>query len=153
MAQTKPYSIRVGYDEFDDIGIARLYARMTIEDCIELCDISLRTWYRWRKIGAPRWAIRLIESQIGRLDPFGWKDWEIRGGCLYYNKLDYRYFWTPNRLVLPLYNVKDPSTAFRELADNLTSFVAYKEAQQDTDEPDSVVELATSVISPTAHNI
>ena len=73
---------RAGLDVADTITDARLIAGLSIVDCIELCDISPRTWYRWLQHGAPRWAIRLILSQQGTLDRFGWKHWEIRRGAL-----------------------------------------------------------------------
>ena len=109
---------------------ARLIARLTITECIELCNISERTWYRWRQSGAPTWAVRLILSQHASLDRFGWHDWEIRNGALHWNQLHHRYFWTPERLVLPLYNIQNSAAPWHAYADNLSSLEAAREAQK-----------------------
>jgi hypothetical protein len=98
----------------DDFGSALSFSNMRI--CVtstsawpasELCDINERTWYRWIKDGAPRWAIRLVMSKRGSLNHLDWKDWENDGGCLYYRQLQYRYYRTPARLRVPLFNIKD----------------------------------------------
>jgi len=109
---------------------ARFIARMSITECIELCGISARTWYRWRQSGAPIWAVRLMLSQQATLDRFGWKHWEIRNGALHWNQLHHRYFWTPERLVLPLYNVQSSAAPWHSYTDNLSSLEAAREAQK-----------------------
>jgi hypothetical protein len=112
------YVDKAGLDEAETITEARIEAWLTVNQCIELCDISERTWYRWLQEGAPRWAIRLVMSQRGCLDYLGWQDWEIRKGILYYKQLNYRYHWEPVNLVLPLFNVRDSDVAW---AHQLTS--------------------------------
>lgn len=123
------YVRKAGFDRYDDINLARHEARLTVDQCIDLCDITERTWYRWLRDGAPRWAIRLVESQIATLDRFGWQNWEIRAGNLYFNELDHRYFWNPVKLVLPLYNVTDPAVPFDQWADNLSSLQRARDAR------------------------
>jgi len=107
----------------DDILEARIYAGLSVDDCIELCDVSRRTWYRWRSESAPKWAVRLILSQAGTLDHLGWTDWQIRGGRLYCNQLSYRYWWEPQHLVMPLYGVTDPDTLKPQTDDDSLSNV------------------------------
>ena len=102
------YVKRAKLNHTEDLNEARIHAGLSVDDCIELCDISRRTWYRWRSESAPKWAVRLILSQAGTLDRFGWTDWEIRGTRLYLNQFSYRYWWEPQHLVMPLYGVKDP---------------------------------------------
>jgi hypothetical protein len=113
-----------------------LIAGLRVSDCIELCDISQRTWYRWMAHGAPRWAIRLILSQCGTLDRFGWKHWEIRRGALYCNELHHRYYWEPVRLLLPLYGVTDPALPHSGPADNVSSLVAQSKRREVEKSPD-----------------
>lgn len=96
-------------DQTNDIDEARRLVFLSVADVQELCDISRGTWFRWKRDGAPKWAIRLVLSQSGRLDHLGWKNWEIRQGCLYFNELHHRYHWEPQHLVLPLFGVRDPA--------------------------------------------
>ncbi len=116
-------------DQTSDLDEARALAGLSIAACIDLCDISSRTWYRWCHDGAPRWATRLILSTRGTLDRFGWKDWEIRHGRLYYNQLSYRYYWDPVRLVVPLYGVKDPGIIFQDLSDKVSGIEEARELE------------------------
>ena len=120
---TGSYVNKTNLDHIDDLNDARVYAGLSVPDCIDLCDISERTWYRWRAEGNPKWAIRLILSQAGNLDHLGWKDWQIRDGRLYFNQLSYRYWWEPNHLVMPLYGVRDPSELKPHTHDNLSNVV------------------------------
>ncbi len=62
-------------------------------------------------------------------DRFGWKDWEIRHGRLYYNQLSYRYYWDPVRLVVPLYGVKDPGIIFQDLSDKVSGIEEARELE------------------------
>ncbi|MCP5164722.1 MAG: hypothetical protein H6988_00370 [Pseudomonadales bacterium] len=116
-------------------------------------DISERTWYRWVQVGAPRWAIRLVASQIATLDRFDWPDWEIRNGCLYWNQLDHRYFWTPTRLVLPLYNVDSSDTPWQTWADNLSSLEAARRARTEQKDLQNQPDSPGPDLSTYAHNI
>jgi len=113
-------------DRHSDICEARLEAGLTVNQCLNLCAVSQRTWYRWIAHGAPRWAIRLISSQLGTLDRFGWKDWEIRSGLLYCNALHHRYHWEPVNLLLPLYGVRDTTAPLTSHTDNVTSIASAK---------------------------
>jgi hypothetical protein len=115
---------RASLDATDCIIEARLITGISVSECIELCDITERTWYRWIANGAPRWAIRLVLSQLGTLDRFGWKDWEIRSGVLYCNQLHHRYHWEPVNLLLPLYGIRDSALGYAHHADNLSSIEA-----------------------------
>lgn len=115
------YARKAALDTTDSLDDARVAAGLTVADCIDLCDISARTWYRWQRDGSPKWAIRLIMSQCGTLDRFGWKHWEIRNGVLYCNDLHHRYYGEPVNLLLPLYGVKDSALAFAGRTDNLSS--------------------------------
>lgn len=135
----KSYVMAAGLDLYDDITEARLVARLTVAQCIDLCDCTERTWYRWMQDGAPRWAIRLVMSQRGTLDHLGWKDWEIDGGCLYHRQLSYRYYWTPTRLLLPLYNVTASDIAYRAHADNLSSIETARDARKTDKTPENTV--------------
>lgn len=103
------YVNQAGLNHTNDIVEARRLARLSVADCLDLCDISKRTWYRWLSESPPKWAVRLILSQVATLDRFGWRGWEIRGGKLYFNQLSYQYFWEPCHLVLPLYGIKNPT--------------------------------------------
>lgn len=147
------YVAKAGLNTTDSITEARLVARLTVEDCIELCDISERTWYRWLKLGAPQWAVRLVLSQQATLDRFGWKDWEIRDGALYWNQLHYRYFWTPERLVLPLYNVRDSDIPWQSYADNLSAIEVARRARSAAQVTDSPADAHPTPPSRYAHNI
>ena len=147
------YVLKARLDTEDCIVQARIVAGLTVAQCIELCDITERTWYRWLRLGAPRWAIRLVLSQQGTLDRYGWKDWEIRGGCLYFNQLHHRYFWTPARLVLPLYNVATVHMPWQEWADNLASLDEARRARDRVQRPDSVDSQPIPKESTYAHNI
>jgi hypothetical protein len=119
-----------GLDTTSDLTEARHIAGLSVADCIELCDVSKRTWYRWSKEGAPTWAVRLILSCHGTLDRFGWPDWEMRGGRLYYNQLSHRYFWDPMRLVMPLYGVHDPAILWQHYHDNVAGIDRARELKQ-----------------------
>ena len=111
-----------------DIREARYMARMSVADAITLCDISPRTWYRWQAERAPRWAVRLILSQCGHLDHLGWKNWEIRGGRLYFNELSWLHWWEPKHLVMPLFGVRDVSILTPEHTDNLSGLISLHKA-------------------------
>lgn len=124
------YSKKAGLDNVSDITGAMIEARLTADQCIELCDISERTWYRWKNEGAPQWAIRLVMSQRPALDRFGWKDWEISGGCLYFKQLSYRYYWTPAKLILPLWGITDASAPWQSQADNLSVLEPARKARK-----------------------
>lgn len=110
-----------GVNTLGSITEARIEALLTVDQCIELCDITKRTWYRWLQEGAPRWAIRLVMSQRGNLDYLGWQDWEIRNGALQYKQLSYRYYWEPVNLLLPLYNVRESGAPWVSVTDKLPS--------------------------------
>jgi hypothetical protein len=87
---------------------------------------------------APTWAIRLIESQVGTLDRFGWKHWEIRDGALYCNQLNHRYHWTPAQLLLPLYSTStDSHIAWQQSADNLSSLETARKAKKAPKTPEN----------------
>jgi hypothetical protein len=131
----KSYVDQAGLDQADTITEARIEARLSVAQCIELCDISQRTWYRWLSNGAPRWAIRLVTSQSPTLDRFGWKDWEIRKGILHYKQLSYRYYWTPARLILPLYNARESHIAWQGTTDNLSSLEEARKAKNSPQTP------------------
>jgi hypothetical protein len=126
----KSYVNGAGLDLVDTITEARIEAWLSVDQCIELCDISERTWYRWIRDGAPRWAIRLVMSQRPALDYLGWKDWEIRGGCLYNKQLSYRYHWTPAALMIPLYNIPESDIPWAAAADNLSSIEKARKARK-----------------------
>jgi hypothetical protein len=126
----KSYVDQAGLDLIDTITEARIEAWLTVAQCIELCDISERTWYRWMRNGAPRWAIRLVMSQGPALDRFGWKDWEIRKGLLHYKQLSYRYHWTPAQLILPLYNARESHLAWSGTTDNLSAIETARETRK-----------------------
>tara|TARA_R110002073_G_C8994124_1_gene538288 strand:+ start:16 stop:468 length:453 start_codon:yes stop_codon:yes gene_type:complete len=128
----RSYVRKAGLDQTDCVIEARLIARLSVQECIELCDISERTWYRWLKNGAPTWALRLILSQEPSLDRFGWKDWEISGGCLYFKQLSYRYYWTPAKLILPLWGITDSSAPWSETTDNLSAIEPARKARQNS---------------------
>ena len=90
------YVRKAMFDSYDHIQLVE--ARMTTADAIMLCDIAERTGHRWLSDGAPRWAIRLVQSQIATLDRFDWKHWKIHGGNLYNNELHtgitgHRHVW------------------------------------------------------------
>jgi len=104
-----PYSPNPWLDTTDNLTEARFLARLDIQQCIDLCGVSERTWHRWRQQKPPRWATRLILSQCGHLDHLGWKNWEIRAGRLYFNELSWRHWWQPQHLVMPLFGVRDVS--------------------------------------------
>ena len=112
---------RASLDVTNCITEARLIAGLTVPECIELCDVSQRTWYRWLQHGAPRWAVRLVLSQQGTLDRFGWPHWEIRRGVLYCNELHHRYYWEPVHLLLPLYGITDRTVLHGGDTDNVSS--------------------------------
>ena len=133
--QRKSYVDQAGIDLADTITEARIEAWLTVAQCMELCDISERTWYRWLNKGAPRWAIRLVMSQRPTLDRFGWQDWEIRKGLLHYKQLSYRYYWTPASLILPLYNVRESDIAWQGTADNLSSLEQARKAKNSPETP------------------
>lgn len=130
MSPAASYLKQAGLDNVYDITEARLRAGLTVRQCIELCDISERTWYRWLRYRAPTWAIRLVMSQQATLDRFGWKDWEISGGCLYFKQLSYRYYWTPVKLILPLYNLRESDLAWQSQADNLSAIEPARKARR-----------------------
>jgi hypothetical protein len=44
-------------------------------------------------------------SQRSSLDYLGWRQWEVKNGCLQHKQLNYRYYWEPEKLLLPLYGV------------------------------------------------
>lgn len=115
-----------------DLEEARRTAGLSLARTLEELDISERTWHRWMRKGeAPVWAFRLIHFLSGDLTRLGWKNWQIRGGVLYYNELHYRYHWTPTRLVLPLYNVTESDAAWQQTADNLTSIETLRAARDE----------------------
>lgn len=114
-------------DQTSDLTEARVLAGLSTAACIDLCDITPRTWQRWCNNGAPKWATRLILATRGTLDRYGWKDWEIRGGLLYFNQLAYRYWWDPVRLVLPCYGITDPEILYRNIADNVSGLEKARE--------------------------
>jgi len=118
-------------DLTDDIDEARRLVFLSVDDVLELCDISERTWYRWKTSGAPTWAIRLLLSQSGKLDHLGWTHWEIRQGCLYCNQLAYRYHWEPQHLVLSLYGVTDRAI-IHGAGDNLSQVVSLRTYRKPT---------------------
>ena len=121
---------RASLDVTSCITQARLIAGLTVSDCIQLCDVSQRTWYRWLANGAPRWALRLILSQQGSLDRFGWKHWEIRRGILYCNELHHRYHWEPAHLLLPLYGITDRVVLHGGHTDRVTPLVDGKNRRE-----------------------
>jgi hypothetical protein len=107
----------------EDIEEARRMAFITVNQAIELCNVSLRTWYRWKRTKAPKWAVRLILSQTGDLSHLGWTHWEIRGGVLYCNELSARYHWEPHHLILPLYGIDGRLQDYQKATDNLSQVV------------------------------
>tara|TARA_R110002072_G_scaffold252653_1_gene411476 strand:+ start:835 stop:1197 length:363 start_codon:yes stop_codon:yes gene_type:complete len=119
---------------------------------MELCDVSQRTWYRWMARGAPRWAIRLILSQHGSLDRFGWKHWEMRDGCLYNSQLSHRYHWTPVKLLMPLYGFTDSGAGWSHLADNVSSIEAASRARNQPRSLQNTANPLSAKESTTAHN-
>lgn len=135
------YVYDAGLDQTDSITEARIEALLTVDQCIELCDITKRTWYRWLQEGAPRWAIRLVMSQRGTLDHLGWQDWEIRNGTLNYKQLSYRYYWEPVNLLLPLYNVRESGAPWVSMSDKLSSIERAREARNN-------IKCAESPINP-----
>jgi hypothetical protein len=143
----KSYVTIAGLDDVDTIFEAMVRAHLTRVQCIELCDINERTWRRWIKHGAPRWAIRLVMSQRGSLDHLGWKDWEIDNGCLFFNQLSHRYHWTPARLILPLYSLTASHLPWTATADNLSSLEAARKTKEDTKKP------TESVPNPDIHKL
>ncbi len=86
-------------------------------------------------VGVPKWAIRLVMSQRPTLDRFGWKDWEIRKGLLHYKQLSYRYYWTPVKLVLPLYNIRESDIPWQGQADNLSALEQARKARKGPETP------------------
>lgn len=44
------YVKRAKLNHTDDLHEALIHAGLSVDDCIELCDISRRTWYRWRQV-------------------------------------------------------------------------------------------------------
>lgn len=147
------YVRRAALDTTFCITDARLLARLSVSQCLELCDVSERTWRRWMHVGAPVWAVRLVLSQRATLDRFGWKAWEIRGGCLYNNQLSHRYYWTPAKLLLPLYGITDHDIPWSGLAANLSSLdCARRQREEATAQPSRG--LASDMVpSKTAHNV
>lgn len=126
------YPKQAGLDNVYDITEARLRAGLTVCQCIDLCNISERTWYRWLRDRAPIWAIRLVMSQQATLDRFGWKDWEIRNGLLHCNQLHYRYHWTQATLILPLFNARQSDLPWQGTTDNLSSLEDARKAKNST---------------------
>lgn len=125
-------------DQTNDIDEARRLAFLSVTDVLELCDIKIRTWYRWQASGAPKWAVRLVLSQTGKLDHLGWKNWEIRQGTLYCNQLAYRYHWEPHHLILPLYGVTDPAIIHaQDSTDNLSVVVSFTDRRKQRNHADS----------------
>ena len=147
---SRSYVAAAGLDLVDTITEAQVEARLTVSQCIELCDISERTWYRWLKDGAPTWAIRLVMSQAPNLDRFGWKDWEITGGCLYFKQLSYRYYWTPTKLILPLWGITSASAPWESDADNLSSLDTARKARI---APENSENRTKTPESPDIHNL
>jgi hypothetical protein len=117
-------------DRHSDINEARIDVGLTVPQCLELCAVSQRTWYRWRSGRAPIWAIRLILSQHGSLDRFGWPHWEIRRGVLYCNELHHRYNWEPVHLLLPLYGITDRAVLHGGDTDNVSPLVRRKNRRE-----------------------
>jgi len=147
------YVTHAGLDATSCLTEARLTAWLTVEQCMELCDVSQRTWYRWMARGAPRWAIRLILSQQGSLDRFGWKHWEIRRGCLYNLQLSHRYHWTPVNLLMPLYGFTDSGAGWSHLADNVSSIEAASRARNQPQSLQNTANPLSAKESTTAYNI
>jgi hypothetical protein len=136
---------RASLDTTESVIEARLITGLSVPDCIELCDVTQRTWYRWLKTGAPTWAIRLILSQQGTLDRFGWKRWEIRKGVLYCNDLHHRYSWEPINLLLPLYGINNAALPHSGIADNVSSL----EEKRKRREVDKSLNLPTQTATAT----
>ena len=149
----KSYIDRAGLDLADTITEARIEAWLTVAQSIELCDISERTWYRWMRNGAPRWAIRLVMSQGPALDRLGWKDWEIRKGILYYKQLSYRYYWTPVKLVLPLYGIRESHLPWTGTADNLSSLEQARDTRNSPKTPETKPSRRSGYFIQYAYNI
>lgn len=120
----KSYVRRARLNLTDDIEEARLMVGLSLDDAVELCAVSFRTWYRWKSEKAPKWAVRLVLSQTGKLDHLGWKNWEIRKGRLYCNDFNYRYYWEPQHLVLPMYGVK-PNQFEEQDSDRMSPVVPF----------------------------
>lgn len=81
------------------INEARLNAGFFVGECLELFQITERTWYRWIKSGAPNWAHELLELKSGKLDAFGWKNWQIRNGILFCDQFRKPMSWDKQELL------------------------------------------------------
>jgi len=51
--------------------------------------------------------------------------------------LHYRYFWTPEALILPLYNVQASDMAWQSYADNLSSLEEARKVRERAETPDA----------------
>lgn len=147
------YVRRAALDTTGCITDARILARLSVPECLELCDVSERTWRRWMRIGAPAWAVRLVLSQQATLDRFGWKNWEIRDGCLYNSQLHHRYYWTPAKLLLPLYGITDDDMPWSGLAANLSSLDRARRQREEAEAQQSRGLPPDLAPSKTAHNV
>ncbi|MEM1402244.1 MAG: hypothetical protein AAGG55_02830 [Pseudomonadota bacterium] len=125
---------------------ARLIVGMSLPDVLELCDITTSTWYRWRRNESPRWAVRLIMSQQGRLDRFGWDHWEIRNGVLYCNELHYRYSWEPINLLAPFWGIDPAAVAAAQGTANVASIDAARKDRESLKTLDRLPQLPKPTI-------
>ncbi len=81
----------------------------------------------------------LVMSKRGTLDHLGWKDWEVRKGLLHYKQLSYRYYWTPVKLVLPLYNIRESDIPWQGQTDNLSAIETARNARKVDKTPENTV--------------
>lgn len=86
----------------DDLLLLAAETGLNTRDLCAYLEISESTWRRWRRTGAPKWAIRLLRLRAGYLDDLGWKRWQIRQAQLYCNDLNWRYSWNTGDLLAGL---------------------------------------------------
>ena len=95
---------KVCFERFDE---TRHEAFFDIKNTCQELGISERTYYRWKAAKwVPVWAYNLIKRCTGDLDHFGWKDWKIENGTLYYKQLNHRYYnWQREDILRDLFDL------------------------------------------------
>ena len=92
----------------EELNEARRDAGLSVGDACAWLGRSERTWRRWERHGAPRWAIEALRLRAGFLDALGWPGWRLVQGELYAPELRhgfrpgdiYRAWWDRQRLEL-----------------------------------------------------
>lgn len=104
----------------NELTVARLQAGLSVSEACEILGRSPHTWERWKKHGAPSWALRVLAIYSGDLTPLGWDGWRLTGDRLYAPDLTYGWerghlyseWWNRQRLAVLDRKMKDLELRF-----------------------------------------